>query len=129
MLFEGLTGASVLLLLISTLLVFLCSFFVKKITISNSKDKKDKKDNKLPTLKQVLLLTLTTLVCSFTGLVLGAYGLFFYGNFFENILTPLGSISLLVSTFLIYRSYVSVKKSIERNSKENNKNEVKDSTD
>ena len=39
-------------------------------------------------IKQVLLLTLTTLVCSFTGLVLGAYGLFFYGNFFENILTP-----------------------------------------
>lgn len=126
MLFEGLTGASVLLLLISTLLVFLCSFFVKKITKSNTKDKKD---NKLPTLKQVLLLTLTTLVCSFTGLVLGAYGLFFYGNFLENILTPLGSISFLISTFLIYRSYLSVKKSIERNSKENNKNEVKDSTD
>lgn len=126
MLFEGLTGASVLLLLISTLLIFLCSFFVKKITKSNTKDKKD---NKLPTLKQVLLLTLTTLVCSFTGLVLGAYGLFFYGNFFENILTPLGSISFLISTFLIYRSYLSVKKSIERNSKENNKNEVKDSTD
>ena len=126
MLFEGLTGASVLLLLISTLLVFLSSFFVKKITKSNSKDKKDKK---LPTLKQVLLLTLTTLVCSFTGLVLGAYGLFFYGNFFENILTPLGSISFLISTFLVYRSYLSVKKSIERNSKENNKNEVKDSTD
>ena len=129
MLFEGLTGASVLLLIISTLLVFLCSFFVKKITKSNTKDKKDKKDNKLPTLKQVLLLTLTTLVCSFTGLVLGAYGLFFYGNFFENILTPLGSISFLISTFLIYRSYLSVKKSIERNSKENNKNEVKDSID
>ena len=126
MLFEGLTGASVLLLLISTLLVFLSSFFVKKITKSNSKDKKDKK---LPTLKQVLLLTLTTLVCSFTGLVLGAYGLFFYGNFFENILTPLGSISFLISTFLVYRSYLSVKKSIERNSKENNKKEVKDSTD
>ena len=126
MLFEGLTGASVLLLLISTLLIFLCSFFVKKITKSNTKDKKD---NKLPTLKQVLLLTLTTLVCSFTGLVLGAYGLFFYGNFFENILTPLGSISFLISTFLIYRSYLSVKKSTERNSKENNKNEVKDSTD
>ena len=129
LLFEGLTGASVLLLLISTLLVFLSSFFVKKITKSNSKDKKDKKDNKPLTLKQVLLLTLTTLVCSFTGLVLGAYGLFFYGNFFENILTPLGSISFLISTFLIYRSYLSVKKSIERNSKENNKNEVKDSTD
>jgi hypothetical protein len=126
MLFEGLTGGSVLLLLISSLLVFLSSFFVKKITKSNSKDKKDKK---LPTLKQVLLLTLTTLVCSFTGLVLGAYGLFFYGNFFENILTPLGSISFLISIFLIYRSYVSVKKSIERNSKENNKNDVKASTD
>jgi hypothetical protein len=126
MLFEGLTGGSVLLLLISSLLVFLSSFFVKKITKSNSKDKKDKK---LPTLKQVLLLTLTTLVCSFTGLVLGAYGLFFYGNFFENILTPLGSISLLISTFLIYRSYLSVKNSIERNSKENNKNDVKASTD
>ena len=129
LLFEGLTGASVLLLLISTLLVFLSSFFVKKITKSNTKDTKDTKDNKLPTLKQVLLLTLTTLVCSFTGLVLGAYGLFFYGNFFENILTPLGSISFLISTFLIYRSYLSVKKSIERNSKENNKNEVKESTD
>ena len=115
-----------MLLLISTLLVFLSSFFVKKIFKNNSKDKKD---NKPLTLKQVLLFTLTTLACSFTGLVLGAYGLFFYGNFFENILTPLGSISFLISTFLIYRSYLSVKKSIERNSKENNKNEVKDSTD
>ena len=56
-------------------------------------------------------------------------GYFFTEIFFENIFTPLGSISFLVSTFLIYRSYLSVKKSIERNSKENNKNEVKDSTD
>ena len=123
MLFEGLTGISVLLLLISTLLVFLSSFFIKKITKSNLKDKK------LATLTQVLLLTLTTLTCSFTGLVLGAYGLFFYGNFFENILTPLGSISFLISTLLIYRSYVSVKKSIEKKSKENNIDGVKESTD
>ena len=126
MLFEGLTGTSVLLLLISTLLVFLSSFFVKKITKSNSKDKKDKN---LPNLRQVLLLTLTTLACAFTGLVLGAYGLFFYGNFFENLLTPLGSISFLISTLLVYRSYLSVKKSIERKSKGNNKDEIKESTD
>ena len=126
MLFEGLTVTSVLLLLITTLLVFLSSFFVKKITKSNSKDKKDKN---LPNLRQVLLLTLTTLACAFTGLVLGAYGLFFYGNFFENLLTPLGSISFLISTLLTYRSYLSVKKSIEKKSKENNKDEVKESTD
>ena len=126
MLFEGLTATSVLLLLITTLLVFLSSFFVKKITKGNSKDKKDKT---LPNLSQVLLLTLTTLSCVFTGLVLGAYGLFFYGNVFENLLTPLGSISLLISTLLIYRSYLSVKKSIERKSKENNKDEVKKSID
>lgn len=118
LLFEGLTGISLLLLLISTLLVFLSSFFVKKITKSISKDKTHKN---LPNLRQVLLLTLTTLACAFTGLVLGAYGLFFYGNFFENLLTPLGSISFLISTLLIFRSYISVKKSIERKSKENNK--------
>ena len=80
LLFEGLTGISLLLLLISTLLVFLSSFFVKKITKSISKDKTHKN---LPNLRQVLLLTLTTLACAFTGLVLGAYGLFFYGNFLK----------------------------------------------
>ena len=126
MLFEGLAGISLLLLLISSLLVFLSYFFVKKITKANSKDKIDKN---LPNLRQVLLLTLTILACSFTGLVLGAHGLFFYGNFFENLFTPVGSISFLISTLLIYRSYVSVKKSIERKSKENNKDEVKESTD
>ena len=125
-LFEGITGTSVLLLLISTLLVFLSSFFVKKIIESNS----NQKNNRIKIrFGQVLLLTLTTLSCAFTGLVLGAYGLFFYGNIFENLLTPIGSISFLISTLLIYRSYLSVKKSIERKSKENNKDEVKESTD
>ena len=125
-LFEGITGTSVLLLLISTLLVFFSSFFVKKIIESNS----NQKNNRIKIrFGQVLLLTLTTLACAFTGLVLGAYGLFFYGNIFENLLTPIGSISFLISTLLIYRSYLSVKKSIERKSKENNKDEVKESTD
>ena len=53
---------------------------MKKITKSISKDKTHKN---LPNLRQVLLLTLTTLACAFTGLVLGAYGLFFYGNFLK----------------------------------------------
>ena len=41
----------------------------------------------------------------------------FLRKFFENLLTPLGSISFLISTLLIFRSYISVKKALKENQK------------
>ena len=124
-LFNEFIGAAIILL-IGILLAVASGKSIKKIRESNS----DEKNNKIQIgFGQVLLFTLTLLASAFTGLVLGAYGLFFYGNFFENIFTPLGSISLLISGLLIYRSYISIKKIKESNSKDNDKNDVKDSTD
>ena len=77
----------------------------------------------------VLLLTLTTIVSLFTFFVVLGYGWFYYGNFFQRIFTPLGSIFLLISSTLIYCSFRSIKKMKESNLKDDNKDEVKESTD
>ena len=75
------------------------------------------------------MLTLTTIVSLFTFFVVLGYGWFYYGNFFQRIFTPLGSIFLLISSTLIYCSFRSIKKMKESNLKDDNKDEVKESTD
>ena len=97
----------------------------KKSSLNNSKVKNKTRIN----LGQVLLLTLTTIVSLFTFFVVLGYGWFYYGNFFQRIFTPLGSIFLLISSTLIYCSFRSIKKMKESNLKDDNKDEVKESTD
>ena len=97
----------------------------KKSSLNNSKVKNKIRIN----LGQVLLLTLTTIVSLFTFLVVLGYGWFYYGNFFQRIFTPLGSIFLLISSTLIYCSFRSIKKMKESNLKDDNKDEVNESTD
>lgn len=101
----------------------------KKSSLNNSKVKNKTRINLGQVLLLVLLLTLTTIVSLFTFFVVLGYGWFYYGNFFQRIFTPLGSIFLLISSTLVYCSFRSIKKMKESNLKDDNKDEVKESTD
>lgn len=111
----------------------------KKSSLNNSKVKNKTRINLgqeilgyhpiIDYIKIVLLLTLTTIVSLFTFFVVLGYGWFYYGSFFQRIFTPLGSIFLLISSTLIYCSFRSIKKMKESNLKDDNKDEVKESTD
>lgn len=100
----------------------------KKSSLNNSKVKNKTRINLGQVLLLVLLLTLTTIVSLFTFFVVLGYGWFYYGNFFQRIFTPLGSIFLLISSTLVYCSFRSIKKMKESNLKDDNKDEVKEST-
>ena len=104
-------------LLISILLAFISYFSLGIVIESNSKVKKNKIKDRF---KVVLLLTITSLVSMLTVLSIHNRS-FSYNNLWDNIFHPLGLISILGSIFLIYFSYISVKKIRESNSKDDNK--------
>ena len=111
----GETIGGVVCLLISILLAFISYFSLRIVIESNSKVKKNKIKDRF---KVVLLLTITSLVSILTSLSIKNRSV---GSIWENIFHPLGLISILVSIFLIYFSYVSVKKIRESNPKDDNK--------
>ena len=111
----GETIGGVVCLLISILLAFISYFSLRIVIESNSKVKKNKIKDRF---KVMLLLTITSLVSILTSLSIKNRSV---GSIWENIFHPLGLISILVSIFLIYFSYVSVKKIRESNSKDDNK--------
>ena len=111
----GETIGGVVCLLISILLAFISYFSLRIVIESNSKVKKNKIKDRF---KVMLLLTITSLVSILTSLSIKNRSL---GSIWENIFHPLGLISILGSIFLIYFSYVSVKKIRESNSKDDNK--------
>ena len=111
----GETIGGVVCLLMSILLAFISYFSLRIVIESNSKVKKNKIKDRF---KVMLLLTITSLVSILTSLSIKNRSL---GSIWENIFHPLGLISILGSIFLIYFSYVSVKKIRESNSKDDNK--------
>ena len=111
----GETIGGVVCLLISILLAFISYFSLRIVIESNSKVKKNKIKDRF---KVMLLLTITSLVSILTSLSIKNRSV---GSIWENIFHPLGLISILVSIFLIYFSYVSVKKIRESNPKDDNK--------
>ena len=111
----GETIGGVVCLLISILLAFISYFSLRIVIESNSKVKKNKIKDRF---KVVLLLTMTLLVSILTVLSIKNRSL---GSIWENIFHPLGLVSILGSIFLIYFSYISVKKIRESNSKDDNK--------
>ena len=113
----GETIGGVVCLLISILLAFISYFSLRIVIESNSKVKKNKIKDRF---KVVLLLTITSLVSMLTVLSIHNRS-FSYNNLWDNIFHPLGLISILGSIFLIYFSYISVKKIRESNSKDDNK--------
>ena len=113
----GETGPGVVTLLMSILLAFISYFSLRIVNESNSKVKKNKIKDRF---KVMLLLTITSLVSTLTGLSI--HNRSFSGrNIWDNIFHPLGLMAILGSLFLIYFSYVSVKKIRESNSKDDNK--------
>ena len=110
----GETIGGVVSLLISILLAFISYFSLRIVIESNSKVKKNKIKDRF---KVVLLLTMTLLVSILTVLSIKNRSL---GSIWENIFHPFGLISILGSIFLIYFSYISVKKIRESNSKDDN---------
>ena len=113
----GETGSGVVTLLMSILLAFISYFSLRIVNESNSKVKKNKIKDRF---KVMLLLTITSLVSTLTGLSIH-YRSFSGPNIWENIFHPLGLMAILGSIFLIYFTYVSLKKIRESNSKDDNK--------
>ena len=113
----GETGPGVVTLLMSILLAFISYFSLRIVNESNSKVKKNKIKDRF---KVMLLLTITSLVSTLTGLSIH-YRSFSGPNIWENIFHPLGLMAILGSIFLIYFTYVSLKKIRESNSKDDNK--------
>ena len=113
----GETIGGVVCLLISILLAFISYFSLRIVIESNSKVKKNKIKDRF---KVVLLLTITSLVSMLTVLSIHNRS-FSYNNLWDNIFHPLGLMAILGSIFLIYFSYMSVKKIRESNSKDDNK--------
>ena len=113
----GETIGGIVCLLMSILLAFISYFSLRIVNESNSKVKKNKIKDRF---KVVLLLTITSLVSTLTGLSIQNRS-FSGPNIWENIFHPLGLMAILGSIFLIYFSYVSVKKIRESNSKDDNK--------
>ena len=101
----------------SILLAFISYFSLRIVNESNSKVKKNKIKDRF---KVMLLLTITSLVSTLTGLSI--HNRSFSGrNIWDNIFHPLGLMAILGSLFFIYFSYFSVKKIRESNSKDDNK--------
>ncbi len=113
----GETIGGVVCLLISILLAFISYFSLRIVIESNSKVKKNKIKDRF---KVVLLLIMTSLASMLTVLSIHNRG-FSSRNLWDNIFHPLGLVSILGSIFLIYFSYISVKKIRESNSKDDNK--------
>ena len=113
----GETIGGVVCLLISILLAFISYFSLRIVIESNSKVKKNKIKDRF---KVVLLLTITSLVSMLTVLSIHNRS-FSYNNLWDNIFHPLGLMAILGSIFLIYFSYMSVKKIRESNLKDDNK--------
>ena len=113
----GETIGGIVCLLMSILLAFISYFSLRIVNESNSKVKKNKIKDRF---KVVLLLIMTSLVSMLTVLSIHNRG-FSSLNLWDNIFHPLGLMAILGSIFLIYFSYVSVKKIRESNSKDDNK--------
>ena len=113
----GETIGGIVCLLMSILLAFISYFSLRIVNESNSKVKKNKIKDRF---KVVLLLIMTSLVSMLTVLSIHNRG-FSSLNLWDNIFHPLGLVSILGSIFLIYFSYISVKKIRESNSKDDNK--------
>ena len=92
----------------------------KKKTIT-----KDKQNKILKLIGTSILIFFTIIIIAITGLLIALDGLFSKRSGFNG---P-GFIGLLLSTLFTYYSYKAIKNTIKAFSSDNNKNEVKDSTD